>query len=107
MLDSFQTPSALCIVMDATGRDLFFMIHGQGALDMFRRKAVQVVLALDHVHAKGFVYRDLKPENLLVWGGRPLPHGLWIRQGAQPGERAYTICGTPDYLAPETLRQRM
>ena len=61
--------------------------------------------ALDHVHAKGFVYRDLKPENLLV------RHDGYLRltdfgfaKALQPGERAYTVCGTPDYLAPEMIK---
>ena len=110
MLDAFQTPSAMFIVMEyAAGRDLFHMIHERGALGLFQTRAfvTQVVLALDHVHAKGFVYRDLKPENLLV------RHDGYLRltdfgfaKALQPGERAYTVCGTPDYLAPETLRQQ-
>jgi len=110
MLDSFQTNTALFIVMEyASGRDLFFMIHEQGALSMFQTRAflVQVVLALDHVHSKGFVYRDLKPENLLVReDGYLRLTDFGFAKALQPGERAYTVCGTPDYLAPETLRQQ-
>ena len=110
MLDSFQTPSAMFIVMDyAAGRDLFYMIHEQGSLGMFQTKAflVQVILALDHVHAKGFIYRDLKPENLLVReDGYLCLTDFGFAKALKPGERAYTVCGTPDYLAPETLRQQ-
>ena len=110
MLDSFQTPSAMFIVMEyASGRDLFFMIHEQGALSLFQTRAfvVQVVLALDHVHAKGFIYRDLKPENLLVReDGYLRLTDFGFAKALKPGERAYTVCGTPDYLAPETLRQQ-
>ena len=68
MLESFQTPSAMFIVMEyAAGRDMFFMIHERGTLTLFQTRAyiTQVTLALDHVHSKGFIYRDLKPENLL------------------------------------------
>ena len=110
MLDAFQTPSAMFIVMEyASGRDLFFMIHERGALSLFQTRAfvVQVVLALDHVHAKGFIYRDLKPENLLVReDGYLRLTDFGFAKALKPGERAYTVCGTPDYLAPETLRQQ-
>ena len=100
----------LFIVMEyASGRDLFFMIHERGALSLFQTRAfvVQVVLALDHVHAKGFIYRDLKPENLLVReDGYLRLTDFGFAKALKPGERAYTVCGTPDYLAPETLRQQ-
>ena len=108
MSESFQTPSALCIVMEyAAVKDLFFMIHELGALSLFQTRAyfVQVVLALDHVHHKGFVYRDLKPENLLVRDDGYLRlTDFGFAKALKPGERAYTVCGTPDYLSPEALR---
>ena len=56
MLESFQTPSAMFIVMEyASGRDMFFMIHERGTLSLFQTRAyiTQVTLALDHVHSKG------------------------------------------------------
>lgn len=110
MVESFQTKSAMFIVMEyATGKDLFHMIHEHGALRVSQCKAfvVQTVLALDHVHAKGFVYRDLKPENLLVLeDGYLRLTDFGFAKALRPGERAYTVCGTPDYLAPETLRQQ-
>ena len=87
--------------------DLFHMIHEYGALRVGQTTAfvVQTVLALDHVHAKGYVYRDLKPENLLVReDGYLRLTDFGFAKALRPGERAYTVCGTPDYLAPETLR---
>ena len=110
MLESFQTPSAMFIVMEyASGRDMFFMIHERGTLSLFQTKAyiTQVTLALDHVHSKGFIYRDLKPENLLIRNDGYLRlTDFGFAKALKPGERAYTVCGTPDYLAPETLRQQ-
>ena len=110
MLESFQTPSAMFIVMEyASGRDMFFMIHERGTLSLFQTKAyiTQVTLALDHVHSKGFIYRDLKPENLLIReDGYLRLTDFGFAKALKPGERAYTVCGTPDYLAPETLRQQ-
>ena len=110
MLESFQTPSAMFIVMEyAAGRDMFFMIHERGTLTLFQTRAyiTQVTLALDHVHSKGFIYRDLKPENLLIRDDGYLRlTDFGFAKALKPGERAYTVCGTPDYLAPETLRQQ-
>jgi len=110
MLESFQTPSAMFIVMEyASGRDMFFMIHERGTLSLFQTRAyvTQVTLALDHVHSKGFIYRDLKPENLLIReDGYLRLTDFGFAKALKPGERAYTVCGTPDYLAPETLRQQ-
>ena len=110
MIESFQTESAMFIAMEyAAAKDLFHMIHEHGALRLSQCRAfvVQTVLALDHVHAKGFVYRDLKPENLLVReDGYLRLTDFGFAKALRPGERAYTVCGTPDYLAPETLRQQ-
>jgi hypothetical protein len=110
MIESFQTESAMFIAMEyAAAKDLFHMIHEHGALRLSQTRAfvVQTVLALDHVHAKGFVYRDLKPENLLVReDGYLRLTDFGFAKALRPGERAYTVCGTPDYLAPETLRQQ-
>ena len=110
MIESFQTTSAMFIAMEyAAAKDLFHMIHEHGALRLSQCRAfvVQTVLALDHVHAKGFVYRDLKPENLLVReDGYLRLTDFGFAKALRPGERAYTVCGTPDYLAPETLRQQ-
>ena len=61
-----------------------------------------VALALGHLHRQRFIYRDLKPENLLLDAHGHLK--LCDLGLAKRTDRAYTLVGTPQYIAPEVLR---
>jgi len=67
--------------------------------------AAQVVLMLEHLHSNNVVYRDLKPENLLIdsMGYLKLSDFGFAKIVK---ERTYTLCGTPEYIAPEILRNQ-
>jgi serine/threonine protein kinase len=65
----------------------------------------QVLLALQFLHSKNVIYRDLKPENLLVTiNGYLKLADFGFAKYLAPGTFTYTICGTPEYIAPEMVR---
>lgn len=81
------------------GGELFHHLDLEGSFDeataMFY--AANVLLALEFLHSKGIVYRDLKPENLLLdLTGyiKVADFGFAKKIGKEP---TFTICGTPDY----------
>merc|ERR1712166_1334310 len=57
-----------------------------------------------HIHGKNIIHRDLKPENILLSGnGYSKLTDFGFAKILEPGTRTYTLCGTPEYIAPEVL----
>jgi protein kinase A len=67
--------------------------------------AAQVILMFEYLHSKNIVYRDLKPENLLIDAQGYLKL-TYFGFAKVIDNRTYTLCGTPEYLAPEILLQK-
>ncbi|CAD8087289.1 unnamed protein product [Paramecium primaurelia] len=86
------------------GGELFTYLRNAGTVQNEEAQfySAQVVLMFEYLHTKNIVYRDLKPENLLVQNDGYLK--LTDFGFAKVVEdRTYTLCGTPEYLAPEIL----
>lgn len=103
-----QDSSYLYIVLEfVPGGELYTYLRTVEYLqsDSARFYAAQVVSMFEYLHSHNIVYRDLKPENLLI---DPKGYLKLADFGfAKVVEtRTYTLCGTPEYLAPEILLQR-
>ena len=68
-------------------------------LKLFSLYAAQIVLIFEYLHDKDIIYRDLKPQNLLIAEDGYLKLTDFSFAKIVP-TRTYTLCGTPEYLAP-------
>ncbi|KAK9871301.1 hypothetical protein WA026_011570 [Henosepilachna vigintioctopunctata] len=102
----FKDNVYLCLVMPfVNGGEMFSHLRQQKKFteELTKFYTAQVVLAFEYMHFIGIVYRDLKPENILLDRQGYLKvtdYGFCKRIGDQ---RTYTLCGTPEYLAPEII----
>jgi serine/threonine protein kinase len=103
---SFQDPWALYLVVEDCVGDMFDLFNRSGlpGIGQIKVYTAQVLLGLEYIHSAGYVYRDMKPENLLLRSDGSITIGdFGFAKKLEKGQRAYTICGTPDYLAPELI----
>ncbi|CAN9307910.1 unnamed protein product [Alternaria alternata] len=105
---TFQDSKNLYMVMDfVEGGELFSLLRKSQRFPnpVAKFYAAEVTLALDYLHSHNIIYRDLKPENLLLDR-----HGhLKITDfgfAKEVPDITWTLCGTPDYLAPEVVASK-
>ncbi|KAF2074894.1 hypothetical protein CYY_003813 [Polysphondylium violaceum] len=105
---SFQTQDSLCMVLDYIGGgELFYHISERETFseETARFYISQIMLAIGFLHEHGVIYRDLKLENLLMDldGNICLVDLGLCKEDVQDGRPTYTMCGSPEYVAPEII----
>lgn len=112
---SFQTPSNLYMAVEmCENGDLAQILNDESLLDEDIAKflTAELILAMRHMHNQGVIFRDLKPENLLIdrHGHLKLADfGLAKQDEKAKGNKdfkAQSFCGSPAYLAPEMLNKK-
>ncbi|XP_038615576.1 cGMP-dependent protein kinase 2 [Tachyglossus aculeatus] len=88
------------------GGELWSILRDRGSFDEPTSKfcVACVTEALDYLHQMGVIYRDLKPENLILDSAgylKLVDFGFAKKIGS--GQKTWTFCGTPEYVAPEVI----
>jgi serine/threonine protein kinase len=106
---AFQTHDKLYLITDfMQGGELFYHLRRETRFNESKTKiyTAQIVLAIEYLHKNKIIYRDLKPENVLLDRDgfiKLTDFGLSKFVLNADTHKVFTICGTPEYLAPEIL----
>jgi len=112
LFKTFKDRKYLYMLMESClGGELWTILRDRGHFDdaTTRFYTACVVEAFDYLHSRNIIYRDLKPENLLldVTGYVKLVDFGFAKK-LQSGRhfKTWTFCGTPEYVAPEVILNR-
>ena len=89
-----------------TGGELFFHLLQQRRFSEKLAKfyMCEILLGFRHLHENDIVYRDIKPENILVdMDGHIRIADFGLAKLIGKDEKSYSFCGSPEYLSPEML----
>ena len=105
---AFESQFYLVFVIDfCAGGELFFHLRNLKRLSEEHAKFyfAQLCLSLEYIHKNGIIYRDIKPENVLLTldGYLQLTDFGLSKPTQDSREPSYSFCGSPEYMAPEML----
>jgi len=107
LFKTFKDRKYLYMLMESClGGELWTILRDRGNFDdaTTRFYTSCVVEAFDYLHSRGIIYRDLKPENLLLDAtGYVKLVDFGFAKKLQVGRKTWTFCGTPEYVAPEVI----
>ena len=110
LVGTYQDKNNLYMLLEfIIGGELFSLLQKQDKLGFnhAQKYAASVLEAFIYLHKKDIIYRDLKPENLLIdLEGYIRVVDFGFAKQVQPTSKTFTLCGTPEYLAPEIVLRK-
>ncbi|KAL3900170.1 MAG: hypothetical protein SGCHY_001535 [Lobulomycetales sp.] len=110
LLDSYKDHRCLFMLEEfVPGGEIFSHLRRAGRFsnDISRFYIAEILLAIEYLHSLDIIYRDLKPENLLLdRTGHIKITDFGFAKRLPEGGRTWTLCGTPEYLAPEIIQSK-
>ena len=103
---NFEDPKYIYFIMEyIQGGELFSLLRSKGSFPVSQTKfyIAHIITIFEYLHSKNIVYRDLKPENILINKNGYLKLTDFGFAKILENEKTYTLCGTPEYLAPEII----
>ena len=103
---NFEDPHYLYLLLEyVQGGELFSLLRNQNCFPLEQAKfyIAHIITIFEYLHGKNIIYRDLKPENILINKNGYLKLTDFGFAKYLDNEKTYTLCGTPEYLAPEII----